>query len=143
MQPEFDTSSEQQDITKILGEVCDFAGKLAGSTGDFPPFASTLGVDGKPGLVYLKPSPGQSGQDIINKLFMAVREQARAGKLRAAGVAYMVSMEIDSKPINAILVSVQHQSGKPLEVIIPFSHSGKSVVFGESVFQPGNQTIFS
>ena len=141
--PKSEASSEQQDLSKLLDEVRKFAGDLVSSAGGFPPFASTLGADGKPGLVYLEPSPGQSGQDHINRLVTAVREQALAEKLRAAGVAYMVSAEVDSKPISAILVSVQHRSGKPLEVIIPFSRSGKSIEFGEPVVQPGKQAIFS
>lgn len=88
---------------------------------------------GKSGLVYLEPSPVQSNQDHINRLVTVVRGQARAEKLWAAGVSYMLSGEVDSRPISAIVVSVQHRSGKPLEVTIPFSRSGKSIQFDEPV----------
>ena len=137
-----DASSEQQDLSKLLDEVRNFAGDLIGSPGRFPPFGATVSCDGEVGLVVFQPAPGISGQEFINRLAASVRAQAVKEKLRAACVAYMVSMEIQSQPVDAIVANVQHRSGKPLEVIVPFKRVGKAAQFGQQAVQPGTMSLF-
>lgn len=140
--PSLGSASEEKDLNTMLDEVRDFAGGLIGSAGRFPPFGATLSSGGKVGLVVLQPGPGMSGPEFINRLAAAVRTQVVKEKLRAACVAYMVSVEVDSQPVDAIVASVQHRSGDPLELIIPFQRAAEGAVFGQPVIRPGTTSLF-
>ncbi len=142
MPPSLGSASEEKDLNKLLDEVRDFAGGLIGTAGGFPPFGVTVDPGGQVGLVVFQPAPGISGEEFINRLAASVRAKAVKEKLRAAGVAYMVSTEIQSQPVNAIVVSVQHRSGKPLEVTFPFKRAEKAAQFGQQAVQPGSISLF-
>lgn len=135
------SASEEKDLNKLLDEVRDFAGGLIGTAGGFPPFGVTISPDGQVGLEVLQ-APGISGEEFVNRLTASVRAKAAKENLRAAGVAYMVSMEIQSQPVNAIVMSVQHRSGKPLEVRLLFKRVGKAAQFGQQAVQPGSISFF-
>jgi hypothetical protein len=127
------SASEEKDLNKLLDEVRDFAGDVIGKTGRFPPFGVTVSADGQLGLVIFQDAPGVSGEQLINQLAADVQAEAAKENLRAAGIAYMVSMEIQSQPVSAIVVFVQHRSGKPLEVFLPFKREGKTAQIGQQI----------
>jgi hypothetical protein len=130
------------DLNKLLDEARNFAGSLIGSSGGFPPFGLTVASDGQVGLVMFQAAPGISGAEFVKRLAASVRSQAGKDKLRAAAVAYMISVEIQSQPVTAIEVAAQHRTGKPLEIISPFKRAGNAAQFGQQVVQPGSIAFF-
>jgi hypothetical protein len=142
MPPTLGSATAHADLSKLLDEVREFAGGLIGQAGGCPPFGTTVGADGKLGLVVGQMAPGKSPQEQIDMLVGSVREQATAESLRAASIAYPITMQIEGQRIDAILASVHHRSGQPLDVVVPFRRQGQTVQFADPVVRAGTLAFF-
>ena len=139
-------AKDQAELQKLLNELQDFACSLVDKAGGFPPIGGTVDIAGQVGLVVEgTPVATKSGQEQLNKVLDALRQEAAPPTIQAAGLTYMAT--VGGNPAArtpAVISSLHHRSGMLVDVILPYSRDAKGkVTFGEQSIQDGSLRILA
>ena len=135
--PEFDA---------LLNALLPFAQKMLEEHGAFLPFAASLAGDDSIEMVAGAAGGEAPGsRELIDRLSEGLRERARDGCLRAAGLCYHAQFTPEGEvlPMNAICASLDRAAGEPLNVLVPYdtSHPG-APRYGDLICVPGTIRLF-
>lgn len=114
------------DIDALLNTVLPFAQQMLKKHGEFFPFGATMDKRGE--IVLAAGAVEQEyplAQDIIDLLVARFREQATKGTIKGCGVCYIsrVVPPNDTRKVEAISASLEHESGEAVAVFLPY-HKG-------------------
>jgi hypothetical protein len=123
------------DLDQLLNAVLPFAQQMLARHGEFFPFGSSMTTSGE--VIANGAYDGDEqppSQQVIELLTQAFRQEASAGKIRAAAICYDVRTipPGQSEKTDAICVSAEHQNGEAADVYLPYKKSlfGK-ISYGE------------
>jgi hypothetical protein len=111
------------DLDELLNAVLPFAQQMLSKHGEFFPFGSAMSADGKVEAHAAYDGDEQPpSQQLIDLLTHGFRQQAAAGKIRAAAICYDVRTipPGQSEKTDAICVSAEHQNGEAADVYLPY-----------------------
>lgn len=117
------------DFDQLINTLIPFAQEMISKHGEFFPFGSSIGTDGKVDLnAPYEVNNCPTSQLIIDVMTQAFRQSALDGKIRAAGICYDVRTipPGKNKKTDAIWLSLEQQSGEAVDVIVPY----KKGIFG-------------
>jgi hypothetical protein len=111
------------DLDQLLNAVLPFAQQMLAKHGEFFPFGSSMTTDGE--IIANGAYDGDEqppSQQLIDLLTQAFRQEAAAGKIRAAAICYDVRTVPPgrSEKTDAICVSSEHQNGEAADVYVPY-----------------------
>jgi hypothetical protein len=111
------------DLDQLLNSVLPFAQQMLAKHGEFFPFGSSMTADGE--IIANGAYDGDEqppSQQLIDFLTQAFRQEAIAGKIRAAAICYDVRTipPGQSEKTDAICVSAEHQNGEAADVYLPY-----------------------
>jgi len=118
------------DFDQLLNTLIPFAQEMIAKHGEFFPFGSSIGMDGK---IHIdnpyEDNNSPTSQLIIDLITQAFRRSALDGKIRAAGICYDVRTipPGKNKKTDAIWISLEQRTGEAVDVIVPY----KKGLFGK------------
>ena len=135
----------QEDLDQLLNALLPFAQQMLGQHGEFFPFGATLRVDGE--LRVAAADAGEArptAEDVLAAVEDALRADAKAGTITAAGTVANVTVDLGDGPSDAIVVDLDHADGESVRVFLPYS-AGESggYVYGDLVGGEGDRRFFS
>lgn len=121
------------DLDELLNVLLPFAQQMLAKQGEFLPFGSSMKIDGTiiANAGYDISAHPQS-QEIIDLMISSFQQSATSGELRAAGICCDIRVAPPgmTKKTDAICVSLEHQSGAAVDVVIPY----KKGLFGKLIY---------
>ncbi|GAA1955895.1 hypothetical protein GCM10009798_13990 [Nocardioides panacihumi] len=133
-------TTPDRDLEALLHTVLPCAGHVLGRAEGFPPFATTLSIDG---VVVLLAATGASngsspGVDPLDVLYDEARGDKEA--LRAVAIAAV----IHTRSGDYVRVEVERSDAEPLIVLVPYRRAwlSKRVTFGTHVHFNGTSRIW-
>jgi hypothetical protein len=120
----------ETDFDQLLNTLIPVAQEMISKHGEFFPFGSSIGTDGKVDLnTPYKENNCPTSQLIIDIMTQGFRKSALDGKIRAAGICYDVRTipPGKNKKTDAIWVTLEQQTGEAVDVIVPY----KKGIFGQ------------
>ena len=134
------------DLEVLLNALLPFAEDMLAKHGEFYPYGATLGTDGEVSQI-----AGHTGDDrplsqpLIELMMQGCRQQAAAGAIKAAGICCDIRTIPPGQKdkTDAICVSLEHQSGEAVDVILPYKKGwfGK-MTYGDLFAVKRQRTIF-
>lgn len=121
------------DFDQILNTLIPLAQEMISKHGEFYPFGSSIGTDGKVDLnAPYEHNNCPTSQLVIDLMTQTFRKHATDGKIRAAGICYDVRTipPGKNKKTDAIWVSMEKRSGEAVDLIVPY----KKGIFGNYSF---------
>lgn len=111
------------DLDALLEAVLPFARQMIEEHGNFYLFAASMQQDFTIAMVATPDGREHPAANaVLDMLEGALREQARAGKIRAAAVCSNVSItqEDTGGVVDAIRVSLEHEDREAVDIILPY-----------------------
>lgn len=132
------------EMDALLDPLIRFAQEMLAMHGEFYPVAATVTSAGAVEMV-----GGATGEEhppsqtVIDTLYRGLAERARAGNIRALGVCFDVRLQ-ERDNTDAIQVSLEHASGDPVNVFLPYKRQRlPDVKYGELFATVGERRVFS
>ncbi|MBW8864572.1 MAG: hypothetical protein JF609_06545 [Verrucomicrobia bacterium] len=116
------TPEARQDYDALLNALMPFAEQMLKQHGEFFPFGAAVNLTGEvtAHATYdgneLPPS-----EEVIASLTKAFLSEAREGKIRAAGICYDGRIIQGDKKVDAVMMTMEHQSGNASKVCVPYT----------------------
>lgn len=134
------------DLDELLNMLIPFAQQMLAQDGEFFPFGSAMNAEGKiEAHAAFDGSEQPPSEQLIDLMTQGFREQAAAGKIRAAAICYDVRAipPGQSEKTDAICVSAEHQNGEAVDVFMPYKKGwfGK-ISYGEIFGAKRNREFF-
>jgi hypothetical protein len=133
------------DLDQLLNALLPFAQQMLAKHGEFFPFGSAMGADGKidAHTAYdgTEPPPSQQLIDALTRIF---RQQAAVGKIRAAAICCDVRIipPGQSEKTDAICVSAEHQNGEAADVYLPYKKGWSGQISYGGIFGTNRKREF-
>ena len=116
------TPEARADYDSLLNALMPFAEQMLKKHGEFFPFGAAVSPTGEvtAHATYdgneLPPS-----EEVIASLTKSFQSEAREGKIRAAGICYDGRIIQGDKKVDAIMMTMEHQSGNASKVCVPYT----------------------
>ncbi len=108
------------DMDALLDALMRFAQEMLDKHGEFYPFAAVVTNDGDLQMVSAySETEHPPSQELIDLLHARLRDQARGGEIRAAGVCVDVRVR-SPHDTDAIQASLEHRDADPVNVFLPY-----------------------
>jgi hypothetical protein len=112
------------DLDELMNALLPFAQQTLAKHGEFYPYGSTMTTDGE--IVLQAAYDGDEhppSQQLIDLMTQAFRQQAAAGKIRAAGICYDVRTIPPGRTekTDAICLGLEHETGQCVSVFLPYT----------------------
>lgn len=131
------------ELNNLLNAAVPFAKHMLSEDGEFSPFGVVMKMDGAVSImdVFAGLDDGDTGtgrlspHEIIDLLTKSYRQKADAKTIRAAGICYDVRTipPGQTDKCDAICVSLEHQDGEAVDVLLPY----KKASFGRMAYGSG------
>jgi len=124
----------KEQVEQLMNEGIPFVKQMLSEHGEFYPFGVALMADGKIRHVGAKgDSEHPRSQDLLDILFVALRDGAKDGKYKAIAVFIDVRVPrpTDGRKVDAVQVGLEHRDHYCADVFFPYTIAGSSVAFGE------------
>lgn len=114
--------------------------------GEFFPFAATM--DNAGNVAHVGADTGEEqpkSQDVIDFLTAALREQAKTGEIRAAGICLDVRIVPpgQTEKTDAVCARLEHLSGEAVDVFLPYKRGADGkVAYSDLLAAKGRQANF-
>jgi len=135
------------DLDEILNSLLPFAQQMLAKYGAFHPFAASMNQEGKVALV-----AGYTGdehppsQEVIDLLTDGLRQSARQGEIRAAGICLDVRTipPGQTQKVDAICAQLEHENGDAVDAYLPYKKPWlRRVKFGQLLAAKRQRTFFT
>jgi hypothetical protein len=123
------------DFNELLMPLLGLAEQLIEQRGQFRPFGARLAAGGQLAVVDVAPAlEDPSNPLIVDALFAAFRQEARAGTIRACAVCWdaVVPREEGGGLTDAIAIELEHQDGDPTIVLEPYEREPTGFIHFEA-----------
>jgi len=116
------TPEARQDYDALLNALMPFAEQMLKQHGEFFPFGAAVSTAGEvtAHATYdgneLPPS-----EEVIASLTKVFQGEAREGKIRAAGICYDGRIVQGDKKVDAVMITMEHQSGHASKACVPYT----------------------
>jgi hypothetical protein len=136
----------RDEMDSLLDALLPFAKQMLGEHGEFYPYAATLDSSGN--LQMVATHTGEEHPDssqLIELLYEGLVQQASTGEIRAAAVCADVRVTPPNSPemTDAIRVAIEHASGEPVNVFLPYENRKfRGIQYGELFAQAGTTRVF-
>lgn len=140
-----ETTPDRRDMDALLDQLLAFAREMLRKQGRVAPFAAVTKADGRMALVAGTGAAQASPDEVMGMVVAGLRDQARAGDIRACGVAYEVQVPTDlGETTDAIAVSLEDMLGDSAMVYMPFTRGGRfsGWKFDEITVSTGQPRVF-
>jgi hypothetical protein len=130
----------------LMNSVLPFAEQMLLKHGEFYPYGAALTADGKvAGVGVYDGREHPPSNDVITLLKEAFIQGAKSGEYTATALIYDVRVILPSsgKKSDAIAISLNHQDGYSLIVMLPYEIKQGRIQFGETFAQKGEADIFA
>jgi len=135
------------DLEQLLNALIPFAQEMLKKHGEFYPFGAS--VDAKGEVAAQAADPGEENPDsqvVIEMLLAGMREEAKRGEIRAAGICYDSRLVPPGKTekTDAIACRLEHQNGEAIQTFVPYRKGflGR-YKYDELLAGEGEQAIFT
>jgi hypothetical protein len=138
-------ANAKAETEELMNELIAFAKRMLSDHGEFHPFGAKMTEEGA--IVHLgalQHDACPKAADLISALERGLREAARVGGIRAAGVAMNVTVTPPGveRATDAIDVRLDHQDNYAVEVFIPYVCREGAVHLGTPFSQAGSRFAF-
>jgi hypothetical protein len=137
----------REEMDTLLDALLRFAQQMLDNHGEFYPFAAAVRSPGEIEMVASASEEEHPDSSVlIESLYEGLARQAAAGEIRAAGVCADVRVIPPDSTDNtdAISVAIEHASGDPVEVFLPYAKKKlRGVQYGELFAQAGVSRVFA
>jgi hypothetical protein len=136
----------REEMDTLLDVLLRFARQMLDKHGEFYPFAAAVSSRGE--IEMVASDLGEEHPDssvLIESLYEGLAGQAAADEIRAAGVCadVRVTAPESSDKTDAISVAIEHVTGDPVEVFLPYTKGRlRGVQYGELFAQSGVGRVF-
>ena len=112
-----------QDLEQLINALIPFAQQMLSKQGDYYPFGSSIGLDGK--IAYISTFDGNERPpypQVIENLTYIIKHKIKNGEIKAAGICYDIRTipPGQTKKSDAIFIGLEHQSGEAMEFCLPY-----------------------
>jgi hypothetical protein len=134
------------DLEELLNALIPFAQEMLAKHGEFYPFGAAIDANGQ--VVAQAAEPGEENpdsQEVIKMLVAGMRDQAKRGEIRAAGICYDARVVPPGKTekTDAIACRLEHESGEALVTFVPYRKGFLGRYKYDELFaSEGDQAIF-
>jgi hypothetical protein len=134
------------DLEELLNALIPFAQEMLAKNGEFYPFGAS--IDAKGEVSAQAADPGEENpdsQEVIAMLVAGMREEAKRGEIRAAGICYDARVVPPGKTAktDAIACRLEHASGEAVVTFVPYRKALLGRYKYDDLFaSEGEQAIF-
>jgi hypothetical protein len=135
------------DLEELLNALLPFAQEMLAKNGEFYPFGAS--IDSKGEVSAQAADPGEENpdsQEVIAMLVAGMREEAKRGEIRAAGICYDARVVPPGKTdkTDAIACRLEHASGEAVVTFVPYRKAILGRYKYDDLFaSEGEQAIFT
>lgn len=138
-------AATQKDVQETYEYLFSEASKVLALGGSFAPFGAAMRESGERTHVNVDlPIERSTPNDHISGLIMGFRQEAQAGRIFLAGLAFDGRMTSDGKSVEALVIHIESVQGEGIQVFVPYARApGAAPVFERPVIQPITPEIFN
>ena len=134
----------REDYNALLESLMPFAEQMLKKHGEFFPFGAAVRPSGE--VAAHEADLGQEqppSEQVVNLLVQAFQNESREGKVRAVGICFDGRITQDDKPVDAVILNLEHVSGHASKIAVPYTKGffGK-LRFGEMIVARGEPQVF-
>jgi hypothetical protein len=135
------------DLDQLLNVALEFAQKMLRQYGEFYPFGTSMGIDGK--IIMDGATTGRehpSSQELLDLLLNSYAKRVKTGELRATAICADVRVQPPGsvQKTDAISVGLEHTNGEAVTVFLPYQKGWFGRVRYGTLFSSGrDRQIFS
>ncbi len=131
----------QETFDYLFGE----ASKVLELGGSFAPFGAAIRESGERTHVNVDlPIERSTPNDHISGLIMGFRQEAQAGRIFLAGLAFDGRMTSDGGAVEALVIHIESAGGEGMQIFVPYLRGEDTrPVFDKPVIQPIVPEIFT
>jgi hypothetical protein len=135
----------QKDVQETFDYLFSEASKVLALGGSFAPFGAAIRQSGERTHVNVDlPIDRSTPNDHISGLIMGFRQEAQAGRIFLAGLAFDGRMTSEGRSVEALVIHIESAQGEGMQVFVPYARDeGQPPVFEPVVVQPIVPEIFS
>lgn len=135
----------QKDVQETYDYLFGEASKVLALGGSFAPFGAAMRESGERTHVNVDlPIERSTPNDHISGLIMGFRQEAQAGRIFLAGLAFDGRMTADGKSVEALVIHIESAVGEGMQIFVPYVRDAAATpVFDKPVVQPITPEIFS
>ena len=140
-----DSVSEQaqSDVDALLNEALPFAMQMLKKSGEFYPYALSLGLDGRIAARAAEPGQGEypGPGEVLSLLYQGLKRDRDT--IRASAV--VSDFRLSSPATDAICVDVEHREGIALRTCLPYTKKrlGRGVNFGDMMASASERRVWA
>jgi len=134
------------DLEELLNALIPFAQEMLAKNGEFYPFGASIDAQGE--VIGQAADTGEEqpdSNDVIAMLVAGMREEAKRGEIRAAGICYDARVVPPGKTekTDAIACRLEHASGEAFVTFVPYrkGFTGR-YKYDELFASEGDQAVF-
>lgn len=133
------------DLDRLAGQLIDLAKQRLTELGQFYPFAAVVQADGTLAQLNYNP-PGRAPlvARFIEALKESVRNGAREGQFRAAGICFLAQAACppDKRISDAICLQLHDAGGTSMDYFLPYSRQQDQLTYAEPFRTPNHASLF-
>ena len=134
------------DLEELLNFLIPFAQEMLAKNGEFYPFGAAIDAQGEVAAQAADTGEEQpDSNDVIAMLVAGMREEAKRGEIRAAGICYDARVVPPGKTekTDAIACRLEHSSGEAFVTFVPYRKGFMGRYKYDDLFaSEGDQAIF-
>ncbi|MDX2235344.1 MAG: hypothetical protein NW200_12670 [Hyphomonadaceae bacterium] len=135
----------QQNVQETFDYLFGEASKVLELGGSFAPFGAAIRESGERTHVNVDlPIDRSTPNDHISGLILGFRQEAQAGRIFLAGLAFDGRMTSDGSAVQALVIHIESAQGEGMQVFVPYTRGlDAKPVFERPVVQPITPEIFT